>query len=209
MEPSRIDWDAIEIEPRWDEEGTEGVASEHGLYVKLGLQKEDEKGKKVRESRAKKRGVSTFENEYIDDHEGMAYLEHIPEDRAIVYDWTNPVMKVGALYPNMSVFRLAVRHYAIMKEFELGIETTSTSRYRGLCMGDDCPWRLHAVLEVPGSATIIVFNFFLYYLYLPFILFFSTLSYLIYLIWLFFPGDSDDRSAYLYFKCQEKDHHSH
>ena len=60
MEPSRIDWDAIEIEPRWDEEGTEGVASEHGLYVKLGLQKEDEKGKKVRESRAKKRGVSTF-----------------------------------------------------------------------------------------------------------------------------------------------------
>jgi hypothetical protein len=179
------------------------------LYVKLGLQKEDEKGKKVRESRAKKRGVSTFENEYIDDHEGMAYLEHIPEDRAIVYDWTNPVMKVGALYPNMSVFRLAVRHYAIMKEFELGIETTSTSRYRGLCMGDDCPWRLHAVLEVPGSATIIVFNFFLYYLYLPFILLFSTLSYLIYLIWLFFPGDSDDRSAYLYFKCQEKDHHSH
>lgn len=80
--------------------------------------------------------------------------------------------KVGALYPNMSVFRLAVRHYAIMKEFELGIETTSTSRYRGLCMGDDCPWRLHAVLEVPGSATIIVFNFFLYYLYLPFILLF-------------------------------------
>jgi hypothetical protein len=58
-------------------------------------------------------------------------FEYIQEERAGMYSMLNPVMRVGSLYPNMKVFRLAMRHYAIQREFELGIECPSTSRYRG------------------------------------------------------------------------------
>lgn len=34
---------------------------------------------------------------------------YIPEDRVIVFDPLNLVMKVGSLYPNMKVFRLTWR----------------------------------------------------------------------------------------------------
>jgi hypothetical protein len=62
--------------------------------------------------------------------------EFIPEDTLVMYDKLNPVMRVGSLYPNMKEFRLAMRQYAINKEFELGIEATNTTRYRGFCHGD-------------------------------------------------------------------------
>jgi hypothetical protein len=39
----------------------------------------------------------------------------------------------------MKEFRLAMRQYAIDKEFELGIEATDKIRYRGYCRGGDCP----------------------------------------------------------------------
>jgi hypothetical protein len=165
VEPSQIDWDALEIEPRWDEEGTRGVFSEKSMYAKLGLQKEDEIEKKAR-ARVENRDGGSAENENIDDHDAMGYREYIPEERAGMYSMLNPVMRVGSLYPNMKVFRLAMRHYAIQREFELGIECTSTRRYRGFCrgensQGEECPWRIHAVLEAEGSPTIIVCIFFL------------------------------------------------
>lgn len=56
----------------------------------------------------------------------------------------------------MKEFRLAMIQYAINKEFELGIEATSTRRYRGYCKGDDCPWSIHARKEVEESPIIIV-----------------------------------------------------
>jgi hypothetical protein len=49
---------------------------------------------------------------------------------------------VGTIYPNMKDFRLAVRQYAINKEFELGIEATNKSKYRGYCKGDACTWSI-------------------------------------------------------------------
>jgi hypothetical protein len=82
--------------------------------------------------------------------------EFIPEDTLVMYDKLNPVMRVGSLYPNMKEFRLAMRQYAINKEFELGREATNTTWYRGLCHGDQCPWKIHAHVNVKGSLTIIV-----------------------------------------------------
>lgn len=66
----------------------------------------------------------------------MPDVEFILEDIAVVYDKLNPVMRVSSLYPNMKEFRLAMRQYAINKEFELGREATNTTRYRGFCHGD-------------------------------------------------------------------------
>jgi hypothetical protein len=56
-----------------------------------------------------------------------------------MFDRNNPVMEPSSLYPNMEEFRLAMRQYAINKEFELGIEATNTTRYRDYCRGGDCP----------------------------------------------------------------------
>jgi hypothetical protein len=42
----------------------------------------------------------------------------------------------------MEDFRLAMRQYAINKEYELGIRSTSKSRYTGYYKGGDCPWSI-------------------------------------------------------------------
>jgi hypothetical protein len=47
----------------------------------------------------------------------------------IVYDMNNPVMDPGSLDATMEQFRLAVRQYAISKEFELGVEATNKGRH--------------------------------------------------------------------------------
>ena len=38
----QIDWDALTIEQRWEEEWHNDTVSEGALYIELGLQKEDE-----------------------------------------------------------------------------------------------------------------------------------------------------------------------
>jgi hypothetical protein len=55
-----------------------------------------------------------------------------------MFDRNNPVMDSSSLYHNMKEFRLAVRQYVIDKEFELGVEATDNTRYRGYCRGGDC-----------------------------------------------------------------------
>ena len=149
-----IDWDNIAIESRWEEEETQEIPKEDFLYEQLGLQLEDE-----RETGSRLHGVSANCDPLPFDQFGMPDTELIPEDRVVVYDKLNPIMKVGSLYPNMKEFRLAMRQYAINREFELGIEATNTYRYRGFCQGDDCPWRIHARVNVKGSPTIIVRTF--------------------------------------------------
>jgi hypothetical protein len=56
-----------------------------------------------------------------------------------MFDRNNHVMKPDSLYLNMKEFSLAMRQYVIDKEFELSIEATNTTRYRGYCSGGDCP----------------------------------------------------------------------
>jgi hypothetical protein len=66
----------------------------------------------------------------------------------------NPVIEPGSLYATMYHFRLAIRQYAINKEFELGIEATNKTRFRGYCKGPNCPWSIHARPERKGAPTI-------------------------------------------------------
>jgi hypothetical protein len=44
-----IDWDAIQIEKRWEEEGPQQICCEDGMYEKLGLKEDDKKEKKARD----------------------------------------------------------------------------------------------------------------------------------------------------------------
>uniref|UniRef100_A0ACD5YXE6 Uncharacterized protein n=1 Tax=Avena sativa TaxID=4498 RepID=A0ACD5YXE6_AVESA len=87
-------------------------------------------------------------NEHIedssDDGEWVtedARPDAIPE---ISYDQENPPMHVGAKYPNIEEFRLAIATYAIKKEFEFKVEKSEPTRFRAYCRGSkDCTWRIH------------------------------------------------------------------
>jgi hypothetical protein len=115
-----IDWDSIQIEQRWDEEGTQQISVEDGVYEKLGLKKEDERAEKARgEADSSASGVLRS-NVPADLDCGDVLSKEVLS----LCDWKNPVMKLGCRYKDMPTFRLAMRQFAIKNEFELGIEST-------------------------------------------------------------------------------------
>ena len=55
-------------------------------------------------------------------------------------------MHVGAKYPNIEEFRLAIATYAVKKEFEFKVEKSEPTRFRAYCRRakkTDCKWRIH------------------------------------------------------------------
>lgn len=156
-EPSKeIVWGALQFEDRWKEEGMQLIACEDSIYAQLGLVEEDEREMREKDQ-ACYAGVGTrISNELDDDGATMPCEDSLPQERRILYDQDNPVMEPGSLYPSMKEFRIAMRQYAINNKFELGIEATSTTRYRGYCRGLDCRWSIYARTEMKGSPTIIV-----------------------------------------------------
>jgi hypothetical protein len=84
---------------------------------------------------------------YVDDH---VCADDVPDGLVSLGDWRKPIMTLGSRYKDMVTFWLAMRQYVIKKEFELGIETTDQTRYRGFCQGGDCPWKIHARVEIKG-----------------------------------------------------------
>jgi hypothetical protein len=152
----QIDWDAIEIEPRWDEEGQQEVPLEIGMFGRLGLTDEDDREPREREEAFAGRSSVNDGSQNINVDAAMPCEDLFPDQRILVSDRRNPIMKIGSLYKDMKEFRIAMRQYAINNEFELGIESSAPFRYRGYYKGGDCPWRIHARPEVIGLATIIV-----------------------------------------------------
>lgn len=147
-----VDWDALQIGETVDEEGRLEVATDDQLYDVLGLRAEDERAAKGR------RGVPTIPHVDIGD-DGAAIIvdDSIPNEREITYDSDNPEFKLGALFPSMEKFRLAVRQYAMNEEFELHVAKTTKTRYDGYCKGDaGCTWHVHGKPEINGGKTIIV-----------------------------------------------------
>ena len=61
----------------------------------------------------------------------------------MVYDPNKPCMDIGTVYRNMVEFRLAVRQFAINKEFALHTRKTDIERFIGKCMALDCPWHIN------------------------------------------------------------------
>jgi hypothetical protein len=85
---------------------------------------------------------------------GIPCSDLVLDETRTIYDMNNPVMEPGSLYATMHHFRLAIRQYAINKEFELGIEAINKTRFRGYCKGSNCPSRIHARPEMKGAPTI-------------------------------------------------------
>jgi hypothetical protein len=127
------------------------------MYHKLGLAVEDERENKEREDACYRRGDgNNLDQLGGDGSAALPCVDFLQHETRVVYDSNDPVMEVGSLYASMTEFRLAMRQYAIDKEFELGIEASTTKKYRGYCRGGDCPWSINARIERDGSPTIIV-----------------------------------------------------
>jgi hypothetical protein len=133
-----IDWYSIMVEETNNEEGRNDVTSEQGLYFQLVLDNQDD-------GREDDSSASRFGNSIpCEDELGGDILcsDSVLDENRTIYDMNNPVMEPGSLYATMHHFRLAIRQYAINKEFELGIEATNKTRFRGYCKGPDCPWSI-------------------------------------------------------------------
>jgi hypothetical protein len=94
------------------------------------------------------------------DYDGAAIpiSDAVPSEVVISYDKNNPPIVVGTLYPTMEEFKMAVRQYAINKEFDLGTEKSDTKRYRCFCKSsDDCSWKINSSKH-KGQSTVEVNN---------------------------------------------------
>uniref|UniRef100_A0A0E0LKI9 Transposase MuDR plant domain-containing protein n=1 Tax=Oryza punctata TaxID=4537 RepID=A0A0E0LKI9_ORYPU len=60
------------------------------------------------------------------------------------WDRDNPDMSVGTFYPSMDEFRMEVKQYAIVHEFELETEKSDKDKFRGKCNAMGCPWIIRA-----------------------------------------------------------------
>jgi hypothetical protein len=74
----------------------------------------------------------------------------------VVRDPNRSNMDLGIAYPNMKEFRLAVRQFAINKEFELHIVKRDPTRYIADCNGEDCPWHLVRCRQFDGCTVMVL-----------------------------------------------------
>jgi hypothetical protein len=145
-----IDWESIMVEETNNEEGRNDVTSEQGLYFQLGLDNQDD-GREDDSSACRFGNSNSCEDEL---GAGIPCSDSVLDENRTIYDMKNLVMEPGSLYATMHHFRLAIRQYAINKEFELGTEATNKTRFRGYCKGPDFPWSIHARPERKGAPTI-------------------------------------------------------
>ena len=88
-------------------------------------------------------------------------------------------MDIGTVYPNMQEFRLAMKQFAINKEFEYRIVKIDPTRYIANCIDDACSWHINGHRQPDGS-TVKVYNYLLFPNYM------SPFFVCIYLIFLLF-----------------------
>lgn len=152
-----VDWDTLRIEERRDDVGRIEIVDNEVMYELLGFRAEDEEADKARKEADKARKAATRERIEEVDTAGAAIEvdDYLPGERTMVHDPNRPIIELGTVYPNMKEFRLAVRQFAINKEFELRIAKTDPTRYIANCGGEDCPWHLVGRRQ-PDGCTIMV-----------------------------------------------------
>jgi hypothetical protein len=143
-----VDWSTLHIVESYDEEGRLAVMADEQMYASLGLMIDDEiganQGDVIQEidahgGSAHDVGGDSHETEYPNQAEDLT-----PSNSLFIYDKDNPKIELGTMFPDMKAFRLALRQYAINKEFELATEKSCKTKFRGHCKQktNDCPWQI-------------------------------------------------------------------
>ena len=166
MQAPLVDWDSLRIEDNRDEEGRIEIVDDEVMYELLGFRADDEEADKARKAASKassQQNADTCQRtEEIDTTGAVIEVDdYLPGEGTMVHDPNRPCMDLGTVYPNMKKFRLAVRQFAINKEFELHVVKTDPERYIGGCKGgEDCPWHLVGRRQ-PDGCTVMVLTFIL------------------------------------------------
>jgi hypothetical protein len=79
---------------------------------------------------------------FVDDEAGCEVSEHVT-------NLENPTIACGVTFEDGDTFKRAIRHYAVLNEFEIAAPYSESKRYRGHCKGKSskkkkCKWRIHA-----------------------------------------------------------------
>nr|XP_015641000.1 uncharacterized protein LOC4341169 isoform X2 [Oryza sativa Japonica Group] len=149
--PPIVDWENLQIIESLDEEGRVNIVDDDELYVLLGLRAEDEAAENAQAAATTEQGNGNngngAENRNHDENEVEVeppVEDEVAGERMMVNDANKPSLVKGTVYPNMKVFRLAVRQFAINEEFELWVKATDRKKYVGACKGaSDCPWHVN------------------------------------------------------------------
>uniref|UniRef100_A0A0A8ZPQ8 Transposase MuDR plant domain-containing protein n=1 Tax=Arundo donax TaxID=35708 RepID=A0A0A8ZPQ8_ARUDO len=108
---------------------------DHEVFVSLGLRAEDEAAR----INLEKDGFGQ-----IDDDAQISVDDHAENEPLFAIDKENLKIKKGETFSTMEDFRMALRQYAILKEFEVHKVKTDRKRYRAECKANGCPWRIVA-----------------------------------------------------------------
>jgi hypothetical protein len=79
--------------------------------------------------------------ENIDDVEPQ--ITNHDEAFEVLQDAANPVIELGALFPDIISCRKAIRHYVVIRGFEFSNLKTNKTRFIARCSREGCPWRIH------------------------------------------------------------------
>nr|CAD1818535.1 unnamed protein product [Ananas comosus var. bracteatus] len=83
----------------------------------------------------------SFRSLKTDDSDLEDNMDHVG---TFSYDVNNPIMEVGAKYPNVGSFRDALTHFALLNEFEYNLQKSDLLRVTATCAKSNCKWRIHA-----------------------------------------------------------------
>jgi len=134
-----VDWSTLTIIPSDDQDGEATMlADEDAIFEAYGFKAAEEE---AATATAEEVPIPSIPPEIQQEMEettipvdGKASSEPLIDS-----DRDNPDMDVGAIYPSMPEFRLAVRQHAIVGEFELHTEKSDKKRFRGCCNAKGCP----------------------------------------------------------------------
>lgn len=147
-EVDAVDWDTLIIQAEDGEAAA--LADEDVVYQAFGFGEPDE----VDEGAPIPVVPAHIQQDMLDV--GIPVDDVAWNEPIIDWDRDNPEMEVGIVYPSMVDFRLALRQYAIVHEFELCTEKSDRSRFRGCCSANGCPWKIRARTQADSSVRVLI-----------------------------------------------------
>ncbi|WVZ84976.1 hypothetical protein U9M48_031941, partial [Paspalum notatum var. saurae] len=152
--PYEVDWDTLVVaqDEAHDGDPTD-VVDEAAVYMSMGFEAKDrEAAEKADEAYA----IPCMTAEMEKDFSEASILVDDNDMAEPIADWDrdNPDMSVGAVYPSMDEFRLAIKQWSIVHEFSLGTEKSHQSRWRGFCKAKGYPWKLTTKTQGDSSVRV-------------------------------------------------------
>lgn len=114
---SPIDWSLIEIAPP-NEDEVDVPITEENMCDFLGIE-EDETHEAPPSPPSEDVYITDEEDQQLLTEAAIPVDDRIAQEEEIAYDKENPQMYVGALFPSMEEFRMAIKQYAINNEIDI------------------------------------------------------------------------------------------